>query len=140
MKPSKEDISNFLTFAPGADEGKAVAFLEARSLPLDAIIWLMRLKGANTIDEAVSQFYESPDKYSSKPAPAPAMPNPPNNTKATQASKQPPASQGYELPPYAPPAVARSQRRPHTNAVIQAGHARARDEVCSSIPSVGSTS
>jgi len=42
-----------------------------------------------------------------------------------------------ELPAYAPPSYQppkqranRAQRRPHTNAIIEAGHVRARDEVC----------
>jgi hypothetical protein len=31
MLPSPEDIANFITFAPNADEGKAFMFLEVRN-------------------------------------------------------------------------------------------------------------
>jgi hypothetical protein len=30
MLPSQDDVAKFLTFAPGADEGKAFMFLEVR--------------------------------------------------------------------------------------------------------------
>ena len=79
-------------------------------------------KGADTIDEAVAQFYENPNKYSHSSAPG--MPIPVNHSKEAKTQVDPP-------PLYAPPAntMSRSQRRPHTNAVIQAGNVRARDEV-----------
>lgn len=40
------------------------------------------------------------------------------------------AKLAFDPPPYAPPAttVARATHRHHTNAVIEAGHVRARDE------------
>lgn len=46
----------------------------------------------------------------------------------------------FDPPPYAPPAGSSSssvvRRRPHTNAVIEAGNVRARDEVCFSFTSL----
>lgn len=80
------------------------------------------LEGADTIDEAVSQFYENPNKYSHSPVPS--MSNPADHAKETK-------MQVYSPPPYAPPAnTVRGARRPvHMNAVIEAGNVRARDEV-----------
>jgi hypothetical protein len=60
------------------------------------------LKGADTIDEAVGQFFDNPDKYSHIAA---------VNHKQTKMT------------------VSASRHRPHTNAVIEAGNVRARDEV-----------
>jgi hypothetical protein len=79
-------------------------------------------KGADTIDEAVAQFYENPNKYSHSSAPSMSIPV--NNSKEAKTQVDPP-------PLYAPPAntMSGSRRRPHTNAVIQAGNVRARDEV-----------
>lgn len=118
MVPSKDDIANFIAFAPDADEGKAFVFLE----------------GANSVEEAVGQFYENPDKYSQEPVPSisqPAPPSPPAPSMSkpgdhTQETNAP----AYSPPPYAPPAqtVHRQQHRPYTNPVIEAGHVRARDE------------
>jgi len=82
----------------------------------------MYFKGANSIDEAVSQFYENPNKYT-QPSAA-SMPAPVADTKNTKVPADAP-------PAYAPPAyhMSRSQHRPHTNAVIEAARVRARDEV-----------
>ncbi|RDW66375.1 hypothetical protein BP6252_10010 [Coleophoma cylindrospora] len=103
MVPSKDEISEFLAFAADADEKKAIMFLQH----------------ANTVEEAVSQFYENPDKYSHIPDPSMSVPvNEAKNTKA----------QISEPPPYAPPSNTIGRRRPHTNAVIEAGNIRARDE------------
>ena len=73
-------------------------------------------KGAETIDEAVGQFFENPKKYSHTAAPI--------MSKEAQ-------TQLFDPPPYAPPTstVYRQQHRTHTNAVIEAGHVRSRDEV-----------
>jgi hypothetical protein len=66
-------------------------------------------------------------------APATATPNQPNHTKHSSEKHD---TRDNELPAYAPPAypppsqsASMALRRPHTNAVIEAGHARARDEV-----------
>ena len=87
------------------------------------------LKGADTINEALNQFYENPNKYSHTPVPS--MSNPVNHIKETK-------TQVYSPPQYAPPAKNMSgpRRRPHTNAVIEAGHVRARDEVRFTLTSV----
>ncbi|RDW71841.1 hypothetical protein BP5796_07875 [Coleophoma crateriformis] len=104
MVPSKDEISEFIAFAADADEKKAIMFLQS----------------ADTVEEAVSQFYENPDKYSH--IPNPSMSNPVNEAKNTKA-------QISDLPPYASPSnTIGRQRRPHTNAVIEAGNVRARDE------------
>ena len=87
------------------------------------------LKGADTIDEALNQFYENPNKYSRSPVPS--MSNPVNHIKETK-------MQVYSPPPYPPLAntVSGPRRRPHTNAVIEAGNVRARDEVRFTLTSV----
>ena len=98
------------------------------------------LKGADSIDEAVGQFYEDPNKYSHSTAPK--MDNPVDNAKEAKTQvyyppvNGPPANtmsgtQAYSPPPSAPPinAMSRPLRRPHTNVVIEAGNVRARDEV-----------
>jgi hypothetical protein len=87
------------------------------------------LKGADTINEALNQFYENPNKYSHSPVPS--MSNPANHIKETK-------MQVYSPQPYAPLAKTMSgpQRRPHTNAVIEAGNVRARDEVRFTLTSV----
>jgi hypothetical protein len=127
MVPSEDDIAKFIAFAPSADEGKAFMFLEVRPPhsfggPEYQPYLMCVLKGAETIDEAVGQFYENPDKYSDIPVPSKS--NPANQSKESK-------TQAYSPPPYAPPvnSVSGSRRRPHTNAVIEAGNIRARDEV-----------
>ncbi|KAE8451087.1 hypothetical protein EG329_004759 [Mollisiaceae sp. DMI_Dod_QoI] len=129
MLPSEDDVANFVAFAPDAGEGKAFMFLE----------------GADTLAEAVQQFYLDPDKYShSAPGADPTMSketshakqaNDSKEAKETIDSKKPKDNgvQAYSPPPYAPayapPATtSRTRHRPHTNAVIQAAHVRARDE------------
>lgn len=105
MLPSEDDVANFLAVAPDAGEGKAFLYLE----------------GANTIEEAVGQYYDNPDKYSHDTVPS--MSGPANKTKESGTKVDPP-------PSYAPPATTLGgpRSRPHTNAVIQAGNVRARDE------------
>jgi hypothetical protein len=65
------------------------------------------LKDADTIDEAVGQYYENPDKYLNGPVPS----------KPKQVYDPPARTMG--LP----------RHQHHTNAVIEAGNVRARDEV-----------
>ena len=110
MTPSEEDVANFIACAPDAGEGIAFVFLE----------------GANSVDEALNQYFENPNKYS----------HPVTQTKGSKESRDshiPPASMPSSNmpPPYTPPVnnVSGSRRRQHTNAVIEAGHVRARDEV-----------
>ena len=78
------------------------------------------LKGADTVEEAVAQFYENPNKYSDpnvftqsikglKKSKAQPASNPASNATGSR-------TKGPRLPP-------------HTNAVINAGNIRARDEV-----------
>jgi hypothetical protein len=99
------------------------------------------VKGASSIDEAVSHFYENPDKYSANPVPS--MPDPvihARDTKDTQDTQKAKDTKGAKEakmdeehpPPYAPPVRATNgaRRHPvHMNAVIQAANVRARDEV-----------
>jgi hypothetical protein len=83
-------------------------------------------KGANTLEEAVGQFYENPEKYT----PAPPTKADPPPTKAPM--NLPRDTKAQDLPPqYTPPTrtARRTNVRPHTNPVIEAGHIRARDEV-----------
>lgn len=127
MLPSKEDIASFVAFAPDAGEGKAFIYLEVRHpdalANLRSALLMGVLKGADSIEQAVSQFYEDPDKYTHD-IPAPSMSKPTQSSKDAQ-------SQAYSPPPYAPPTNRGSgaQVRPHTNTVTEAAHVRARDEV-----------
>jgi hypothetical protein len=87
------------------------------------------LKGADTINEALNQFYENPNKYSHSAVPS--MSNPVDHIKETKVQVHSPL-------PDAPLVKAMSgpRRRPHTNAVIEAGNVRARDEVRFTLTSV----
>jgi hypothetical protein len=83
------------------------------------------------MEEAVGQFYDNPDKYAQSPvAVAVAVPDPtsPSNPKMGPGEAKNPT---YSPPVYAPPvgAMGATHRRHHSNAVIEAGHVRARDEV-----------
>jgi hypothetical protein len=84
------------------------------------------VKGAITLEEAVGQFYESPNKYT--PAPPPGMSEPVKKAMDAKTQSSPPQ---YAPPQYAPPAnvMSRPRHRPHMNPVIEAGILRARDEV-----------
>jgi hypothetical protein len=88
------------------------------------------LKGANTIDEAVGQFYENPNKYSQSQTGD--ISKPPNDTKEAKLPAYSPSKDTSSYAPsYSAPANTTSitRFRPHTNQVIEAGHIRARDEV-----------
>ena len=79
------------------------------------------MQGAPTVEEAVGQYYDNPDKYSHSSVST--VPDGEIQAKETRPQASP--------PPYAPPATTArtSQFRPHTNALIEAGNIRARDEV-----------
>ncbi|KAJ5385799.1 hypothetical protein N7509_008340 [Penicillium cosmopolitanum] len=94
MLSSKENISEFLAFAPGCNEGIALKFLEK----------------ANTLDEAVGQYYDNPDKYSHA------------STKQDENSQ---ARYNMPLPPMTTNGTA---RRAHMNVLTEAENIRARDE------------
>lgn len=92
------------------------------------------MKGANSIDEAVSQFYENPEKYSTNPVSSMADPKEAGAAKeAKKAKATKEAKVDDNPPPYAPPPAratnGRARHRPHTNAIIEAANVRARDEV-----------
>lgn len=91
------------------------------------------MKNADTLAEAVAQFYENPNKYSNNSGPSTSdTSNNPYaaavNAKGTKEAKT--QVQQHDPPPYAPPQISAPRRRHHnhTNAVIQAGNVRARDE------------
>lgn len=99
-------------------------------MPACSTLLTRPLKGADTVEEAVGQFYDTPDKYAQSPvAVAVAVPDPSSasNPKTGPGEAKNPI---YSPPAYAPPvsAVGAPQRRHHSNAVIEAGHVRARDE------------
>ena len=77
----------------------------------------MHEKGAKNVEEAVQQFYEEPNKYDT----ISDQPKLVNDGKGDKSGKMP-------LPPQA--TISGHMYRPHTNAVIEAGHIRAQDEVC----------
>ena len=135
MLPSEDNIANFLAFAPEADEGKAFVFLEVSPLAATRClesksVLMSTLKGASTMEEAVTQYYENPDKYSQPPAPPPAPHPAPVDSKPVKDTKASPKQ--VDAPPtYFPPqnTMSAQRHRPHTNVVINAGIVRARDEV-----------
>jgi hypothetical protein len=85
-------------------------------------------KGATSVEEAVGQFYDNPDKYSQR-----NLPDGEIRSKDPQLQVPPQVQVPVSPPSYAPPQAApvrtTQQYRPHTNAVIEAGNIRARDEV-----------
>ncbi|PYI07751.1 hypothetical protein BO78DRAFT_312190 [Aspergillus sclerotiicarbonarius CBS 121057] len=105
MLPTSDDIAKFISIAPDANEGKALIFLQASD------------RWANSLDEALSLFYENPDQYSHPPAKC-------NQDKAPETDTEglPPSYESQINP------VSRPHREPHTNVVSQAGDIRARDE------------
>ncbi|KAF9062909.1 hypothetical protein BDP27DRAFT_1480352 [Rhodocollybia butyracea] len=109
MVPSKDDVAKFITVFPNSSEEKALMFLE----------------GANTFDEAISQYSENPEK---------SLRSHTQDTKDTfedpVVDVKLPVYSVESPPPYTPPpAVTRSgPSRSHTNAVIEAGNVRASDE------------
>jgi hypothetical protein len=72
-------------------------------------------KGADSLEQAVNQFYEDPEKYSR-----------PNISSSKEGSKTKVFSPSHAQPVKT---VVGQRHRHHTNAVIEAGHIRARDEV-----------
>lgn len=114
MQPSKEKLAAFVAFAPGSDEGAAFMYLEVSiAMPLIARVSYVTdctLKSANTLSEAVDQYYENPAKFSHN------LVKTPEKAKIRPGAPSPAVIMGAAL------------RRPHTNAVIEAGSVRARDE------------
>ncbi|KAF2667062.1 hypothetical protein BT63DRAFT_328406 [Microthyrium microscopicum] len=106
MKASKEAIANFRVVATDADEKTASRFLE----------------GSNTLDEAVSEYLENPNKYSQASAPSY---NQPKSMGLSSKEKQKP---NHPPPAYASVTRSAPGHLTHTNEVIQAGHVRAQDE------------
>lgn len=88
---------------------------------------MLIFENAESIEEAVAQFYENPDKYSHGPVQSPKLKPVPMDHK--KKSSDPPL---YSPPPYAPASIGSSstRHRKHTNAIIEAADVRARDEVC----------
>lgn len=121
MIPSEKDVANFLAFAPDAGEGKAFVFLEVSQYNVSTDFRLTSLQNTNTVEEAVGQYYDNPDKYSHSSLPVPV----------SQPKGKGNELQAHTPPPYAPPATitSGSRSRSHMNAVIEAGNIRARDEV-----------
>ncbi|RAK95265.1 uncharacterized protein BO80DRAFT_429988 [Aspergillus ibericus CBS 121593] len=103
MLPTTDDIAKFISVAPDANEGKALIFLQ----------W------ANSLDEALSLFFEDPDQYSQPP---PNKDNPRSQPNGADTQGLPPSYESHRNP------VSRPQRGSHTNVVIQAAEVRARDE------------
>jgi hypothetical protein len=79
-------------------------------------------KGAENMEEAVRQFYDTPDKYSQDLLSANSKTA--NHTKETKMRTDAPPTYNQSSQ-----AVTRPRHRHHTNAVIEAGLIRARDEV-----------
>lgn len=94
-------------------------------MPLLAVPTIQRtdciLKGANSVNDAVDQYYENPAKYTHSQGVSKSDP-----VKHTREAKMP----AYSPPSYPPPnaTMSAARHRPHTNQVTEAGHIRARDE------------
>ncbi|KAJ5175677.1 uncharacterized protein N7482_001554 [Penicillium canariense] len=133
MHPSKANIDDFMAFAPGTDAGTAALFLET----------------ANSVNEAVNQYYDNPHKHARRPPSSmssirspvtPVTPVSPSLAMTTRNSISPTPIAETRMranspPPYPSPplstgsvSVTGSQRRAHTNGVTEAAKIRARDE------------
>ncbi|RAH47102.1 uncharacterized protein BO95DRAFT_513387 [Aspergillus brunneoviolaceus CBS 621.78] len=107
MTPTREDIAKFLTIVPQANEGQALLYLQ----------------GANTLEEAVTQFYDGSLTHANGAAPVDT-----SNSVSQDQSAQP--DHADPLPSYqAAVAMGGNEARAvHTNLVIEAAKLRARDE------------
>ncbi|KAJ5389112.1 uncharacterized protein N7496_000180 [Penicillium cataractarum] len=128
MQPSKANVADFLAFVPGVDAGTAFLFLE----------------NANSVNDAVNQYYDNPHKYARRPPSSmsslrsPITPVSPTFTAMTRNSSSPtaePTRLASSPPLYPSPpsstvsgSVNGSQPKAHTNTVIEAARLRARDE------------
>lgn len=88
-------------------------------------------KGADTINEAINQFYEQPDTYSHNPVSRMIDTVDPTEEANMQADAPPSYASLVNV-------VSEPQYPPHTNAVIEAAKVRARDEVWPTPTSAGS--
>ncbi|PYH49278.1 uncharacterized protein BP01DRAFT_420292 [Aspergillus saccharolyticus JOP 1030-1] len=101
MIPTREDIIKFTTIVPHANEGQALLFLQ----------------GAVSLDDALSQFYDNPQKYTNHAA-----------------ADAPPHIQSQDIaaPPPSYQTSVDNERHlfatAHTNPLIEAAKIRARDE------------
>ncbi|GKZ55815.1 hypothetical protein AnigIFM49718_000981 [Aspergillus niger] len=105
MLPSRDDIAKFISIAPEATEGKALIFLQ----------------GASSLDEAINQFYENPNRYPNNAVAG--RPDPRVQSDVTDAQALPPSYDSHIS------SVHRAEHAPHKNIVTEAGDVRARDEV-----------
>ncbi|KAF3385076.1 hypothetical protein F1880_001860 [Penicillium rolfsii] len=129
MLPSQDTLAEFRARVPGIDAGTAYLFLET----------------ATSVDDAVDQFFENPLKFNRRPPSSissvrsPISPVSPTLTAMTGTTTSPaaePPTRGAEFSPMypSPPlstvseSVTSSQRRVHTNEVIEAAKIRARGE------------
>ncbi|GLA20865.1 hypothetical protein AnigIFM62618_009839 [Aspergillus niger] len=105
MLPSRDDIAKFISIAPEATEGKALIFLQE----------------ASSLDEAINQFYENPNRYPNNAVAG--RPDPRVQSDVTDAQALPPSYDSHIS------SVHRAEHAPHKNIVTEAGDVRARDEV-----------
>ncbi|GKZ82031.1 hypothetical protein AnigIFM56816_006561 [Aspergillus niger] len=104
MLPSRDDIAKFISIAPEATEGKALIFLQE----------------ASSLDEAINQFYENPNRYPNNAVAG--RPDPRVQSDVTDAQALPPSYDSHIS------SVHRAEHAPHKNIVTEAGDVRARDE------------
>ncbi|KAJ6120147.1 hypothetical protein N7523_004427 [Penicillium sp. IBT 18751x] len=136
MQPSRTNIADFLSFVPDADTAEAVLFLQ----------------GAESVNEAVDQYYENPQRYSNRARPVirtsmsvsvTQRAQSVNGNSPREVALSPTFPPSYVLAMRSPPASTASQtsprhslatmssgssHRPHTNVLIEASKLRARDE------------
>ncbi|KAJ5310394.1 uncharacterized protein N7443_002855 [Penicillium atrosanguineum] len=136
MQLSQTNIADFLSFVPDADTAEAALFLQR----------------AGSVSEAVDQYYENPQRYSSRALsgistsmsvsvshraqsatgnhPLPIALSPTYPPSYSLAMRSPPASTASQTSPRQSIATmsSESSHRPHTNALIEASKVRARDE------------
>ncbi|PYH87395.1 hypothetical protein BO71DRAFT_489605 [Aspergillus ellipticus CBS 707.79] len=108
MVPNEDDIVKFVSVASNATEGTALMFLQ----------------GASTMDEALTQYYENPDKYSRAAVPSENSPNI-QSQERSQRNPEP------VLPPSYQEVVTiqnNLHESSHINKVISASKVRAKDE------------
>ncbi|KAJ6086764.1 hypothetical protein N7467_005678 [Penicillium canescens] len=155
MRPSRSNISDFISFVPDADETKAVLFVEVCiGNSYIELQFTNPVEYASSINEAVDQYYENPDRYSQRPhRPLSSMNNsmtgsttawvqpadlnhttspisptePPSYALATRSISASTGSQTSPRPSFVTTSSSVS-RRPHENALIRAAKVRAQDE------------
>ncbi|KAJ5766246.1 uncharacterized protein N7511_003862 [Penicillium nucicola] len=152
MRPSASNISEFMSCVPGIDEARAGLFVEVCIANADLEIQFTDLvEYANSINEAVDQYYENPNRHSNRlnrppssivspMAGSPSGWDQPNSSGSNMSSTRPPSYSLATRPMSSSHGSETSRRvssqttsscashRSHENALMRAAKVRAQDE------------